>query len=121
MADPTAIDEDLHERSIPELMKSLANETMMLVPQEIERAKTELAFGLAFGTHRCRGVRRHRVRPRAIRQERMATRNTPHPTNNANLERGHRMGKDSREIRQEIEETRERMGDTIEALGYKTD
>lgn len=31
------------------------------------------------------------------------------------------MGKDSREIRQEIEETRERMGETIEALGYKAD
>lgn len=31
------------------------------------------------------------------------------------------MGQDSREIRQEIEETRERMGDTIEALGYKAD
>ncbi|GAC1423077.1 MAG: hypothetical protein NVSMB5_16810 [Candidatus Velthaea sp.] len=31
------------------------------------------------------------------------------------------MGKDARAIRQEIEETRERMGDTIEALGYKAD
>ena len=31
------------------------------------------------------------------------------------------MGKDSREIRHEIEETRERMGETIEALGYKAD
>ena len=31
------------------------------------------------------------------------------------------MGKDSREIRQKIEETRERMADTIEALGYKAD
>ncbi len=31
------------------------------------------------------------------------------------------MGKDSREIRQEIEETRGRMGETIEALGYKAD
>ncbi|GAC1402713.1 MAG: hypothetical protein NVSMB64_02970 [Candidatus Velthaea sp.] len=31
------------------------------------------------------------------------------------------MGKDARAIRQEIEDTRERMGDTIEALGYKAD
>jgi Protein of unknown function (DUF3618) len=31
------------------------------------------------------------------------------------------MGKDSSEIRREIEETRARMGDTVEALGYKAD
>jgi hypothetical protein len=31
------------------------------------------------------------------------------------------MGKDARTIRQEIEQTRERMGDTVEALAYKTD
>ncbi|GAC1659622.1 MAG: hypothetical protein NVS4B13_04960 [Candidatus Elarobacter sp.] len=31
------------------------------------------------------------------------------------------MGKDSSEIRREIEETRARMGDTVEALSYKTD
>jgi hypothetical protein len=31
------------------------------------------------------------------------------------------MGKDASAIRQEIEETRERMGDTVEALAYKTD
>jgi len=43
MADPSALDEDLHQRSIPELMKALANETTMLVRQEIELAKTELA------------------------------------------------------------------------------
>ena len=31
------------------------------------------------------------------------------------------MGQDPRDIRQGIEETRERMGDTVEALGHKTD
>jgi gas vesicle protein len=31
------------------------------------------------------------------------------------------MGEDPREIRQEIEQTRERMGDTVEALSYKAD
>jgi hypothetical protein len=31
------------------------------------------------------------------------------------------MGEDSRQIRQDIEHTRERMGDTVEALGHKTD
>ena len=31
------------------------------------------------------------------------------------------MGQDPGEIRQDIEQTRERMGDTVEALGYKTD
>ena len=31
------------------------------------------------------------------------------------------MGKDSSEIRREIEETRARMGDTVEALSYKAD
>ena len=31
------------------------------------------------------------------------------------------MGKDASTIRQEIEQTRERMGDTVEALAYKTD
>ena len=31
------------------------------------------------------------------------------------------MGKDSSEIRREIEETRARMGETVEALGYKAD
>lgn len=31
------------------------------------------------------------------------------------------MGEDTREIRQEIEHTRTQMGDTVEALGYKTD
>ena len=31
------------------------------------------------------------------------------------------MGKDPGEIREEIEETRARMGDTVEAIGYKTD
>ena len=31
------------------------------------------------------------------------------------------MGKDASEIRREIEETRARMGDTVEALGYKAD
>jgi hypothetical protein len=31
------------------------------------------------------------------------------------------MGKDSSEIRREIEQTRGRMGDTVEALGYKAD
>jgi gas vesicle protein len=31
------------------------------------------------------------------------------------------MGQDPREIREEIEDTRARMGDTVEALGYKTD
>lgn len=31
------------------------------------------------------------------------------------------MGQDPREIRQGIEETRARMGDTVEALGHKTD
>jgi ElaB/YqjD/DUF883 family membrane-anchored ribosome-binding protein len=31
------------------------------------------------------------------------------------------MGKDASEIRHEIEETRARMGDTVEALGYKAD
>ena len=31
------------------------------------------------------------------------------------------MGKDASTIKQEIEETRERMGDTVEALGYKAD
>jgi hypothetical protein len=31
------------------------------------------------------------------------------------------MGKDSSEIRREIEQTRARMGDTVEALGYKAD
>ena len=31
------------------------------------------------------------------------------------------MGEDPRQIRQGIENTRERMGDTVEALGHKTD
>ena len=31
------------------------------------------------------------------------------------------MGQDPGAIRQDIEQTRERMGDTVEALGYKTD
>ncbi len=31
------------------------------------------------------------------------------------------MGQDPREVREEIEETRARMGDTVEAIGYKTD
>jgi hypothetical protein len=31
------------------------------------------------------------------------------------------MGQDPRAIRQDIEQTRERMGDTVEALGHKTD
>jgi lipoate-protein ligase A len=31
------------------------------------------------------------------------------------------MGQDPREIRKEIEDTRARMGDTVEAIGYKTD
>ena len=31
------------------------------------------------------------------------------------------MGQEPREIREEIEDTRARMGDTVEALGYKTD
>jgi hypothetical protein len=31
------------------------------------------------------------------------------------------MGQEPREIREEIEQTRARMGDTVEALGYKTD
>jgi hypothetical protein len=31
------------------------------------------------------------------------------------------MGEDPREIREEIEDTRERMGETIEAIGYKAD
>lgn len=31
------------------------------------------------------------------------------------------MGKDSSEIKREIEQTRARMGDTVEALGYKAD
>jgi hypothetical protein len=31
------------------------------------------------------------------------------------------VGQDPREIRHDIEETRERMGDTVEALGHKTD
>lgn len=31
------------------------------------------------------------------------------------------MGEDPREIRQDIEQTRGRMGDTVEALGHKTD
>ena len=31
------------------------------------------------------------------------------------------MGQDPSEIREEIEETRARMGDTVEAIGYKTD
>jgi gas vesicle protein len=31
------------------------------------------------------------------------------------------MGKDSHEIRREIERTRDRMGDTVEAIGYKAD
>lgn len=31
------------------------------------------------------------------------------------------MGQDPSEIREEIEDTRERMGETVEALGYKTD
>jgi hypothetical protein len=31
------------------------------------------------------------------------------------------MGQDPREIREEIEDTRARMGDTVEAIGYKTD
>jgi Protein of unknown function (DUF3618) len=31
------------------------------------------------------------------------------------------MGQEPREIREEIEGTRARMGDTVEALGYKTD
>ena len=31
------------------------------------------------------------------------------------------MGQDSGQIRQDIEQTRERMGDTVEALGHKTD
>ena len=31
------------------------------------------------------------------------------------------MGQDTGQIREEIEETRARMGDTVEALGYKAD
>ena len=31
------------------------------------------------------------------------------------------MGQDPSQIRQDIEQTRERMGDTVEALGHKTD
>ena len=31
------------------------------------------------------------------------------------------MGEDPAAIRQEIEQTRERMGDTVDALGYKAD
>ena len=31
------------------------------------------------------------------------------------------MGQDPSEIRQEIEQTRAQMGDTVEAIGYKTD
>jgi gas vesicle protein len=31
------------------------------------------------------------------------------------------MGQDPREVREEIDETRARMGDTVEAIGYKTD
>jgi hypothetical protein len=31
------------------------------------------------------------------------------------------MGQDPSEIREEIDETRARMGETVEALGYKTD
>jgi uncharacterized protein DUF3618 len=31
------------------------------------------------------------------------------------------MGEDPGEIREEIEDTRARMGDTVEAIGYKTD
>ena len=31
------------------------------------------------------------------------------------------MGEDPRTIREDIEDTRERMGDTVDALGYKTD
>jgi hypothetical protein len=31
------------------------------------------------------------------------------------------MGEDTRQIRQDIDETRGRMGDTVEALGHKTD
>ena len=31
------------------------------------------------------------------------------------------MGQDPSEIRQDIEDTRARMGDTVEALGHKTD
>src|SRR5918997_639785 len=31
------------------------------------------------------------------------------------------MGEDPSQIRQDIEQTRERMGDTVEALGHKTD
>ena len=31
------------------------------------------------------------------------------------------MGQDPAAIRQEIEQTRERMGDTVDALGYKAD
>ena len=47
MSDPstserTTVTEDLHERSLPELMRALANETTTLVRQEIDLAKIEL-------------------------------------------------------------------------------
>src|SRR5438045_6449275 len=42
-------------------------------------------------------------------------------TGNRKREGGRAVGQDPSEIREEIEQTRARMGDTVEAIGYKTD
>jgi gas vesicle protein len=42
-------------------------------------------------------------------------------TDRRHSEGGRRMGQDPDAIRREIEQTRERMGETVEAIGYKTD
>ncbi len=74
------------------------------------------------GADRDDRVRHRRARARADRQEE-DERSDPARSraNRADRKGGHRMGKDSSEIRREIEETRARMGDTVEALSYKAD
>src|SRR5206468_4192918 len=42
-------------------------------------------------------------------------------TNRRKCEGGRPMGQDPDAIRQQIEQTRERMGDTVDALGYRAD
>src|SRR6266508_1440523 len=118
---------DLRERPLGELLKQLSEETTRLVHQELELAKAELTqkgrqAGMAGRPHRRRGVRRDRGRAG------LAGPDSGQEGGPAGARAGHRdrqggraMGQEPDDIRQEIEQTRAEMSETVDAIGYKAD
>src|SRR4029450_3130605 len=124
-------DNKLRERPLGEVAKDLTSDLSLLVRQEIELAEAEMAEkggtaapGVAMCGARVRGGERDcgRIGARAARQgasQRCGQASSR--TDHRDREGGRGMDKDAGDIRTEIEQTRERVGDQVDALSYKTD